>query len=166
MRAGLLLATLWLCAGAALAQAPREEHGSHDAFAAPGIALAWGVLRGADEATTAIVVRVVADPNTYPWLAVTAIDPFSKQEQAVQRPVQAAGPFDLRIPRAQFADYPRTEVRLFDSAAHARANAPQLVVYYVGVPDTTPEFADAAKLDASLSERIARVRAASGGAPR
>ena len=124
------------------------------------------MLRGADEATTAIVIRIVVDPIAYPWLAVVAIDPFSKQEQAMQRPVQAAGPFDLRIPRAQFADYPRTELRLFDSAVHAQANAPQLVVYYLGVPDTTPEFADAAKLDASLSERIARARTAAGGTPR
>lgn len=166
MKARWLLAALCCCAGAAFAQAPREVHGSHDAYAAPGVALAWGVLRGSDEATTAVVVRIVVDPSAYPWLAVTAIDPFSKQEQTVQRPVQAAGPFDLRIQRAQFADYPRTELRLFDSTAHAQANAPQLVVYYLGVPDTTPEFADAAKLDASLSERIARARAAGGGTPR
>jgi hypothetical protein len=166
MKARLLLAVLCCWAAAGLAQAPREAHGSHDAYSAPGVALAWGVLRGADEATTAIVIRIVVDPIAYPWLAVVAIDPFSKQEQAMQRPVQAAGPFDLRIPRAQFADYPRTELRLFDSAAHAQANAPQLVVYYLGVPDTTPEFADAAKLDASLSERIARARTAAGGTPR
>jgi hypothetical protein len=163
MKARLLLAALCCCSAAALAQAPREAHGSHDAYASPGVALAWGVLRGTDEATTAIVVRIVVDPSAYPWLAVIAIDPFSKQEQPVQRPMLAAGPFDLRIPRAQFGDYPRTELRLFDSAAHAQANASQLVVYYLGVPDTTPEFADAAKLDASLSERIARARAADGG---
>jgi hypothetical protein len=166
MNARLLLAALCCCALAAFAQAPLEAHGSHDAYASPGAALAWGVLRGTDEATTAVIVRIVVDPSAYPWLAVVAIDPFSKQEQAVQRPVQAAGPFDLRIPRAQFADYPRTELRLFDSAAHAQANAPQLVVYYLGVPDTTPEFVDAATLDASLSERVARARAASGGTPR
>jgi hypothetical protein len=166
MKACWLLAALCCCASAALAQAPRESHGSHDAYAAPGVALAWGVLRGSDEASTAIVVRIDVDPGTYPWLSMVAIDPFRKQEQAVQRPVQQAGPFDLRIPRMQFADYPRTELRLFDSAAHAQANAPQLVVYYLGVPDTTPEFADAAKLDASLSERIARARAPGGGTPR
>jgi hypothetical protein len=163
MKARWLLAALCCCAAAAIAQVPREAHGSHDAYAAPGIALAWGVLRGTDEATTSVVVRIVVDPSAYPWLAVAAIDPFSKHEQTVQRPVQLAGALDLRIPRAQFADYPRTELRLFDSAAQAQANAPQLVVYYLGVPDTTPEFADAAKLDASLSERIARARAAGGG---
>ena len=34
----------------------------------PGIALAWAVARGADEASTIVVVRVVADPHAYPWL--------------------------------------------------------------------------------------------------
>src|SRR6185369_14290186 len=131
MKACWLLAALCCCAVAAFAQAPRESHGSHDAYAAPGVALAWGVLRGSDEASTAVIVRIDVDPGAYPWLSMVAIDPFSKQEQAVQRPVQQAGPFDLRIPRMQFADYPRTELRLFDSAAHAQANAPQLVVYYL-----------------------------------
>jgi len=167
MKACWLLLALCCSVGVAFAQAaPRESHGSHDVYAAPGLALAWGVLRGSDEASTAVIVRIDVDPGAYPWLAVIAIDPFSKQEQVVQQPVQPAGPFDLRIPRAQFADYPRTELRLFDSAAHAQANAPQLVVYYLGVPDTTPEFSDAAKLDASLSERIARARAPGGGIPR
>lgn len=165
MKARIFAAALCLWVTAAGAQTPREVHGSHDAYAARGIALAWGVLRGADEATTVIVVRVVADPDAYPWLAIVAIDPFSKQAQSVQRPVQAAGPFDLRIPRTQFADYPRTEFRLFDSAAHAQADAPRLVVYYLGVPDTTPEFNDTVRLDASLSDRIARARAVSGGNP-
>ena len=52
MKARVLLVAL-CCAAAAVAQVPREVHGSHDAYAAPGVALAWGVLRGADEATTA-----------------------------------------------------------------------------------------------------------------
>lgn len=163
MKARILLVVLGCCAAAALAEEPREVHGSQDAYAARGVALAWGVLRGADEATTAVVVRIVVDPKAYPWLAVTAVDPFSKKAQPVQRPVQATAPFDLRLPRSLFADYPRTEIRLFDSAAHARADQPQLVVYYLGVPDTTPEFTAAAKLAASLSERIARAGAAGGG---
>jgi hypothetical protein len=33
-----------------------------------------------------------------------------------------------------------------------------LTVFYLGVPDTTPEFADAAKLDAYLAERLERAR--------
>ena len=39
-----------------------EVHGSADAYAAPGVALAWGVLRGADERATVVVVRIVWVP--------------------------------------------------------------------------------------------------------
>ena len=71
----------------------------------------------------------------------------------------------MRIPRAQFADYPRTELRLFASAAAAQSGPPALVIFYHGVPDTTPEFNDASKLDAHLAARIAQARATGGKAP-
>ena len=57
----LLLTGFCLGSGTAVranaADAPRELHGMADAFAAPGIALAWGVVRGASEAATTVVVR-------------------------------------------------------------------------------------------------------------
>ena len=49
----------------------------------------------------------------------------------------------FRSSRAHFADFPRTELT-FDGPAPAAA--PALVVYYAGVPDTTPEFAAADRL--------------------
>src|SRR5207247_7355218 len=41
--------------------AAHEVHGSADAFAMPGIALAWAVLRAAKEDDTAVVVRIDVD---------------------------------------------------------------------------------------------------------
>jgi hypothetical protein len=145
------------------AEPPRTVHGNSDVFAGPGIVIAWGVLRGADEASTTVVVRVATDPASYARVGVSGIDPFTQVEQALLRPTAMTGRLDVRIPRAQFAQTPRTELRLF-APASADA-APALVVYYHGVPDTTPEFTDAAKLDAHLSERIAALRAAGGKSP-
>lgn len=160
-----LAAAATLAAGLALAaDPPREVHGSSDAFAAPGIALAWGVLRARSEAATQVVVRIAVDPQRYPWLSLAGVDPFTKAEQPVLRATEAAGAFDVRIPRAQFADFPRTELRLFASAATARDGTPALVVFYHGVPDTTPEFADPAKLDAHLTARL-NAQGAAGGKP-
>jgi len=147
-----------LVAVAAAAQPSREVHGSADAYAATGIALAWGVQRGADEAATTVVIRIVADPVMYPWLAVVGSDPFTKEQRPLLAATQVGGPFDLRVPRARFAETPRTEIRLYATAAAAQSGAPALTVFYLGVPDTTPEFADAAKLDAYLAERIERAR--------
>ena len=57
----------------------------------------------------------------------------------------------MRVPRAHFADFPRTEVRLFGAAGAGATGAPKLVVFYLGVPDTTPEFASAAALESYLA---------------
>ena len=162
MRVGTIAATLCgatlsLVVAAAAAQAPREVHGSADAYAAPGVALAWGVLRGATEAATNVVIRVVADPAQYGQVAARGKDPFSAQAEPLLEPTSTGRSVDIRVPRARFADLPRTEILLF--APGASAAAPAVIVYYLGVPDTTPELAGAAALDASLDERIARARA-------
>lgn len=137
-------------------------HGSLDAFAARGVALAFGVLRGKDEATTQVVVRVEADRARYRALAVDGVDPFTKASQ----PLVPAAPIDgvrlVRIPRARFADLPRTEWRFFASAKPAAGEAPALLVFYQGVPDTTPEFDDAARLESDLAARIERARREAG----
>lgn len=150
---------------ACLADAPKEVHGSGDAYAAPGVVLVWGVVRGADEASTRVVLRIVADPKTYPAVAAVARNPFSNAERALLPNTATAGPVEVRVPRSQYADFPRTEVRLYDSAASAQADTPSLVVFYLGVPDTTPEFTAEAALQAYFTDRIARMRAASGKTP-
>ncbi len=178
-RSGFLVAsglrnclTLFLLAGcfvalglaerAGAADAPLEVHGMSDAIATPEVALAWGILRGGSEATTTVVVRIVTDPAKYGWMGVVGIDPFSKREQLL-RPVAAnPGTNDVRSPRSRFADFPRTEFRLYDSEAAVRSAAPALVVYYLGAPDTTPEFATEDKLQAYLAGRIARLRSRGG----
>jgi hypothetical protein len=136
------------------ADVPRELHGSGDAFAAPGLALAWGVLRGANEDTTQVVLRVVTDPVAFSEVAVTGVDPFTQGQEAMRAMTPSPGSVDVRTPRAHFARYPRTELRFRAPAAETAS----LLVFYLGVPDTTPEFADEAKLDAYLRERIAKVR--------
>jgi hypothetical protein len=156
-----VLLVVLACAFAPLraADAPRELHGVSDAFAAPGIALAWAVARsGAADAT--VVIRIDADPQRYPFIAVIGIDPFTRAAKTVLAPTAASASLDVRIPRAHFADFPRTEVRLFASAASKDAARADALVYYLGVPDTTPEIVGDAAVAASLAERIARARAA------
>ena len=157
----LLLVGLSFASGAAVhssaAEAPREVHGMADAFAAPGVALAWGVVRGASETATVVVVRIVTDPASYPWLAVAGGDPFTQRKQPLLPAIRSTGVTDLRLPRAHFADFPRTELRFYESAAAAQQDRPALVVYFLGVPDTTPEFATEDKLQSYLNDRVARL---------
>ena len=146
---------------AGAAEAPREVHGMADGFAEAGVAIAWGVVRGASETAT-VAIRVVTDTALYPWVAVEGSDPFTQRQHPLLRPMSSAGLIDVRSPRAHFADFPRTELRFYDSAADAQSGMPKLVVFYLGVPDTTPEFATEDKLDAYLTDRIARLRGDGG----
>ncbi|HEX8010721.1 MAG TPA: hypothetical protein VF814_07285 [Casimicrobiaceae bacterium] len=156
----LFVVCIWAVpATSAVADVRAEVHGVADAYAAPGIALAWGILRGADEASTQVVVRIVADPKVYATVSAVGKNPFSNREQALLRASPTAGSVDVRVPRTQYADFPRTELRFYGPRASPPADAPALTVFYLGVPDTTPEFATEAALNAYLADRIARARA-------
>ena len=53
------------CAAASASAAagpPQEVHGVADAYVVPGLALAWGILRGTDEASTRVVIRLPMPP--------------------------------------------------------------------------------------------------------
>ena len=162
--AGLLLAGVTLaCALPSCALAPeagtaealREVHGAHDAWAEPGLALAWGVLRGRDEASTRVVIRIEADGQRHGRVTALGRDPFGGG--TVELPVRSSpdGSARIELPRSHFADHPRTELRLH-APGHDRVH---LLVYYLGVPDTTPEQATEAQLETDLRERSARARA-------
>ena len=168
-RTALMLACLALACGAAApaaaAEPQREIHGMAEAYAGQGVALAWAVLRGANEAATIVVIRIVADPDLYPVVVAIGSNPFSQTTRSLLPATPNAGSVELRAARAQFADFPRTELRFYGSAPAAQSDTPRLAVYYLGVPDTTPEFATEASLAAYLADRIARMRAPGTKAP-
>ena len=63
---------------------------------------------------------------------------------------------DLSDSRAAFSDHPSTEFHFFASAEDAAANKPKLTVFYLGVPDTTPEFAGQRDAEAYLERMLRR----------
>jgi hypothetical protein len=161
----------FLCAlalGAAIAQTAfaasdaREVHGVADAFARHGVALAWGVLRGSTEADTVVVVRIESSTPDYAFVSAEGVDPFTQQRSTLQPATRAAGGVELRFPRGRFAEFPRTEFRF----APDEKTAATLTVYYLGVPDTTPEFASQEALARYLADRLARERATGVGTPK
>jgi len=152
-----LLVALLAAAGQAATPA-REAHGSSDVFVMPGVVLAWGVLRGADEASTKVVIRIDADPGSYAFVSVAGVDPFTQARRVLLPPTALRTAFDFASPRSRFVDFPRTELRFYAAASAVDKDAPALIVYYLGAPDTTPEFPAEAQLQAYLAQRVANAR--------
>jgi hypothetical protein len=136
-----------------------ELHGVADAFANPGVALAWAVLRGPTDAATTVELRIETTAPAYAFVAADGVDPFTQERRGILPPTPVGSGLDVHIPRAHFAAFPRTEFRFFASSDAEGAVPATLVVYYLGVPDTTPEFPTAAALAAYLADRLVRERA-------
>ena len=159
----LLLALITTVSGA---QNPaREAHGFTDVFVEPEVAVAWGILRGKDEAGTKVVVRIDADPASYALVSVTAMDPFTQLRRVFLAPTSLKAAVEFVSPRARFVDYTRTDLHFYRSAAAADAEMPALTIYYLGVPDTTPEFTAETRLETYLRDRIISARRELKGKP-
>jgi hypothetical protein len=154
---GLALVAL---VAAATSSAAEEVHGTSDAFAGNGVAVAWAVLRGASDDDARVVLRIAADTKRYGALAADGVDPFSKERKPLVNRQPIGATTTVRFVRKQFAEFPRTELQFFKAGA-TQALTPELVVYYLGVPDTTPEFPAEPALDAYLDDRMKKL--ASGG---
>ena len=147
-----------LACGVAPAAGSELVHGADSTFAARGIVVLWAVLRGADESSTVVVLRVVRLDASHGALAVDGIDPFTGRRVLLAPPTALAPAHTLMIPRASFAEYPRTEIHLARAPGDLTARRPALTIYFTGVPDTTPELATDAALEAYLAGALARAR--------
>src|SRR5262249_4853752 len=141
--------------GPARAQAPAATiHGEDSVFANDDVTMVWAVLRAASEDDTQVVIRVAAP--RFAALRVEAVDPFGGGRREVAPRRAGRGRPGVGRRRADFAESPRPEARL-EPAEGAREPAP-LVVYYLGVPDTTPEFTAEEALQHYLDEALTKAR--------
>jgi len=122
------------------AAAQQAVHGENSIFISPTVKLGWAVKRGASDVETLVIVRVVATDSSYRVVRVEGVDPFSKDRKVLVAARSLEREMDIAISRAQTADYPSTEFHFFRSTEDAVANRVALTVFYLGVPDTTPEF--------------------------
>ena len=143
----LLLAVLAL---PMLAQGP-TVHGADSVFAGPDVGIVWGVLKNEAEERTQVVIRVSNPAGRYGYLRVEGVDPFTQRRVALVEGMPLGARADITASRASFADLPRREIHFYASHAEWRTGRPGLTVYYLGVPDTTPEFTSEAALEAYLA---------------
>ncbi|MBI4571907.1 MAG: hypothetical protein HY713_01305 [candidate division NC10 bacterium] len=157
-----LLPAMLLLAVAAAGQG-QEVHGENSVFASQGVAIAWGILKGPVEDKSRVIVRIVPVAGTYAYVSVDGVDPFTRNRQVILDGRPLGDRLDVASLRGSFADFPRREVHLYRTAADWQARRPAVTVYYLGVPDTTPEFTSESALLAYLAEALAKARGTGQG---
>ena len=152
---GIVLALLLLAGPVLAAEAGRQVHGENSVFAGHGVALAWGVLKGATEEETQAVLRIAPAGGPYTYLSVEGIDPFTQTRREILRGQPWLRPVEVRTPRATFADLPRREIHFYTDAGW-HAGQPDLTVYFMGLQDTSPEFTSEPALSTYLTNALAK----------
>ena len=136
------------------ARAQETVHGADSLFVAPTVKIAWAVQKAASEDATTVVIRVVNSAGSYRTVRLDGVDPFSKSRK-VLIPVRSIAEYaDLTVPRTGFAEHPRCEIHLYRSEPASADQTASLTVYYLGVPDTTPEFRTKEAMDAYLGKMV------------
>lgn len=121
------------------AAAQARVHGENSLFVSPSVKLAWAIRKGANDETSDVIIRVV-NAGGYAGVRVGGVDPFTQDRTTLVANRKLGATTDLIIQRSRFADHPSAEIHFFASEAEMAANRPALTVFYLGVPDTTPEF--------------------------
>jgi hypothetical protein len=130
-------------------------------YAGRGVIVLWAVLRGSEEPGGTVVVRLLAEDAGWTAFAVDVADREGRARAEIMPPAVLAGWPEFRVARAQFGERPRLEVHLARRLEELLARPPQPVftVYFVGVPDTTPEITSEPALAAYFANALNRARA-------
>jgi hypothetical protein len=135
-------------------------HGELDQFAGRGVAIAWAILKAPVEDQSQVVVRVAALEPRLAAVRIVGIDPFTQQQREVLPLTPLGAGLQSAAARGSFADFPHRQFQFYTAnGEHV------LTVYFMGVPDTSPEFLAEPALAAHLDQTLAKLKAAGGSRP-
>ncbi len=144
----LIVASMLFAFGISYVQAKEEVlHGADGIFVAPDAAIVWAVLKQPTGDKATVWLRVVNRNRKFSYVAVDGVDPFTKKRERVEAGIKLEAEARIASDRDTFSDLPSREVHLYRTEADLRGGKPVLTVYYLGVPDTTPEFSTRAAMD-------------------
>jgi hypothetical protein len=126
--------------------------------------MVWVVLRGTSEEDTQVILRIAPAGGEFAAVSLDGVDPFTQQRREILARQPLGNGLDVRTPRATFADFPRREIHFY-AAGGGPAQGPSLTVYFMGLPDTSPEFASEAALKKYVDDTLAKLLAAKGRTP-
>ena len=107
-----------------------------------------------------MLLRIVPLDPSIVSVRVDGVDPFTQRRQELLPLTYLGSELDVTTPRGTFAELTRREIHLY-TASDTQARRPSLTIYFMGLPDTTPEFLAEPALRAYLDQTVARL--AGGG---
>jgi hypothetical protein len=90
--------------------------------------------------------------------SVLAVDPFSKEEKWVFEGKEFQKKNLLKLNRASFRDMMERRFFFYKTDKNYKDKKPDMVVYYLSIPDTAPEFLEERQLEEYFRDAITRLK--------
>jgi len=159
-----LLSMGLLTVPAPVASEGQQVHGENSSFVGSGVAMVWVVLRGTSEEDTPVILHIAPAGGEFAAVSVDGVDPFTQQRREILAKRPLGDGLDVRTSRATFADFPRREIHFYAGGGQ-HAHGPSLTVYFMGLPDTSPEFNSETALKKYVDDTLKKLLAAKGRTP-
>ncbi len=142
-----------------LAYSETEYHGADSVFEKEGIVILWAILKGPDEASSWVYIKIVnSGGNPYQTFSVEAIDPFSKEKEWVVKGQKLEKENVVKSIRTTFRDKTSRRILFYRNMEALEKETPDMAVFYMGVPDTSPEVLSEKEIDNYFEKALERVK--------
>ncbi len=143
--------------------AQQDFHGADSTFTREGVAILWAVLKGPDETRSMVNIKIALMPgvrtNPVPVFSLEAVDPFSKETERLVEGQKWDRKFILKHPRSSFQEKTGRKIIFYRNVEDCRAHKPAWTVFYLSVPDATPEFLSEKEMDGYFEQALRRLKA-------
>jgi hypothetical protein len=151
----------WFIVESSQAQGKREYHGADSIFEKEGIIILWGIFKGSTEETSWVYIKIIQTgkgPAFFQFFGVEAVDPFSNQKEWVVKGEVFKKENMVKSIRASFREKTARRVLFYEKAEDLLKENPAMIVYYLGVPDTSPEFMTEREIEDYFAKALERLK--------
>jgi len=136
-----------------------EFHGADSTYEREGITILWAILKGPTEESSWVYIKIVnSQKSPFQIFSMEAVDPFSKEREFVVKGERLGDENTIRSVRSSFRDKTARRILFYRSQEAFQKENPDLAVYYLGVPDTSPEVLSEKEIDDYFKKALERLK--------
>ena len=138
-----------------------EYHGADSVFRMEGVAILWAILKGPDEERSWVYLKIIhpeEGDHRYLFFSVEALDPFTGKKEWVIRGEKLGKEIVLKFIRSSFRDMTGRRFLFYRDSKEIEENRPGMTIFYMGIPDTSPELLTEKQVEDYFSKALERLK--------
>jgi hypothetical protein len=137
----------------------REFHGADSTFEREGITILWAILKGPTEESSWVYIKIInSEKSPFRIFGVEAVDPFSNEKEWVVKGKKLEKENLVRAVRTSFRDKTARRILFCRNAEAFEKENPDMTIYYLSVPDTSPEVLSEKEMEDYFEKALQRLK--------